>query len=343
MHGTDTIRMDKVVTLSHGSGGRLTRKLVSGLFADRFRMKDPLTDSAVVMSESRYYAFTTDSYVVDPVFFPGGDIGKLSVCGTVNDLAVSGAVPQQLSVSFIIEEGFPFSDLERIVESMAAVSDEAGVRIITGDTKVVERGKCDKIYINTSGTGVLNEKYLDIGRAGRVKTGDKLIINGSSGTHAIAVLAARKQLAFSVPVLSDCAPLNSMIHEVLNKTEGIRFMRDITRGGLATVLNELADLTGKSITVNENKIPVEDPVKGVCEMYGFDPLYLANEGKVLFVCDASESERVIEILSANRYGKQAAIIGELTDRPGAVVTLETITGGTRIIDMPSGSLLPRIC
>lgn len=343
MHGSDTEEMDNRITLNHGSGGRLTRKLVSGLFAERFRMKEPLTDSAIIACEGEHYAFTTDSYVVDPVFFPGGDIGKLSVCGTVNDLAVSGAVPRNLSVSFIIEEGFPCSDLERIVDSMAAASQEAGVRIITGDTKVVERGKCDKIYINTSGTGTLKDSFLHIGSAGRVKPGDKLIINGPLGNHAIAVLGARKQLGFSAPVLSDCAPLNKMIYEVLEKTEGINFMRDLTRGGLAAVLNELADLSGRSVSVRENRIPVDDPVRGVCEMYGFDPLYLANEGKVLFVCDTSESEKVIEILNANLYGKQAAVIGEITDGPGLMVTIETITGGIRIIDMPSGSLLPRIC
>jgi hydrogenase expression/formation protein HypE len=335
--------MENRIVLNHGGGGLLTRKLIQGLFADRFGLTDPLTDSAVIAHEGEHYAFTTDSYVVDPIFFPGGDIGKLSVCGTVNDLAVAGAVPGFLSASFIIEEGLPLRDLEQIVESMALASAEAGTKIITGDTKVVERGKCDKIYINTSGTGILKKDHLHIGIAAGVEPGDKLIINGPLGNHAVSVMGARKQLNFSAPVISDCAPLNRMIQEVLAKTYGVKFMRDLTRGGLAGVLNELADICGRSIIVNESMIPVDEPVRAVCEMYGFDPMYLANEGKVLFVCSPAESEKIVRILSGNCYGKQSAIIGEIAEKQRSMVIMNTSTGGSRIIDMPSGGILPRIC
>ena len=273
--------MSETITLNHGSGYKLTHDLIGNLFARAFRMSLPLTDSAVLKEDGFFLAFTTDSYVVDPLFFPGGDIGKLSICGTVNDLAVSGAIPGYISVSFIIEEGFPFKDLRRVVVSMAEEAIQAGVSIVTGDTKVVEKGKCDKLYITTSGTGIIAPQFEPLSSGRNVQSGDSLIINGPVGNHAVAILGARKKLSFHSPVTSDCASLNHMIRNVLNNCREIRFMRDLTRGGLAAVLNELAEMTRFGITVNEESIPVDDPVRGLCEILGFDPLYLANEGKVL--------------------------------------------------------------
>jgi hydrogenase expression/formation protein HypE len=335
--------MRKHVTIHHGSGGKLTKELVSDFFAKRFGMNDPLTDSAILYLKGGTLAFTTDSYVVDPVFFPGGDIGKLAVCGTINDLAVSGAVPEYIAASFIIEEGFPVKDLDSIVCSMAEEALIAEVKIVTGDTKVVEKGKCDKIFITTSGTGILAKKYKDISTGRKVKAGDKLIINGSIGNHAIAVLGARNNISFSSPVISDCASLNHLINSVLDKCSGVRFMRDITRGGLGTILNELSGIINSVIEINESAVPVDDPVRGICEIMGFDPLYLANEGKVLFVAGKSEHELVLDILRSHPLGKNAEIIGEILPENKTLVILRTSAGGMRILDMPSGIQVPRIC
>jgi hydrogenase expression/formation protein HypE len=335
--------MNGFITLDHGSGGKQTGELIEKIFANRFSISSPLTDSAVLRNNGILLAFTTDSFVIDPVFFPGGNIGKLAVCGTVNDLAVSGADPLSLSASFIIEEGFPLNDLDEIAYSLSAEAESAGVKIVTGDTKVVEKGKCDRIFINTSGIGILQTRWEHIGTGSNVMPGDKLIINGPLGNHAVAVLGARNNLNFSVPVISDCASLNRLIHAVLEKCEGIHFMRDITRGGLAAILNELAAMTGSAIEVNEAAIPVDDPVKGICEMLGFDPLMLANEGKVLMVVEAGEEGRVLNILRSDALGKDAAVIGEIIQVKNNLVILNTVTGGRRILDMPSGMLLPRIC
>ncbi|HUV00083.1 MAG TPA: hydrogenase expression/formation protein HypE, partial [Bacteroidales bacterium] len=244
--------MSDFITLNHGSGGNLTHSLIRNLFVKSFGMTEPLTDSALLKESGYTLAFTTDSYVVDPLFFPGGNIGKLAVCGTVNDLAVSGAVPLYMAVSFIIEEGFPFSDLEIIVRSMAEEAANAGVKIVTGDTKVVEKGKCDKIFITTSGTGILTGELGHIGTGERIQTGDKLIINGPVGNHAIAVLGARNNLSFSSPVVSDCVSLNHLVRALTEECSQIHFMRDLTRGGLGTVLNELAQMTGSEIIVDES-------------------------------------------------------------------------------------------
>ncbi|MFZ0280345.1 MAG: hydrogenase expression/formation protein HypE [Bacteroidales bacterium] len=335
--------MSETITLNHGSGYKLTHDLIGNLFAQAFRMSLPLTDSAVLKEDGFFLAFTTDSYVVDPLFFPGGDIGKLSICGTVNDLAVSGAIPGYISVSFIIEEGFPFMDLRRVVVSMAEEAIQAGVSIVTGDTKVVEKGKCDKLYITTSGTGIIAPQFEPLSSGRNVQSGDSLIINGPVGNHAVAILGARKKLSFHSPVISDCASLNHMIRNVLNSCSEIRFMRDLTRGGLAAVLNELADMTRFGITINEESIPVDDPVRGLCEILGFDPLYLANEGKVLIVAGEKERDKVLDILRNDPRGKDAALIGEITSEKRGVVILNTLTGGKRVLDMPSGLQLPRIC
>lgn len=318
-------------------------EIISRMFTVRFGMSEPLTDSALLKLGSERLAFTTDSYVVDPLFFPGGNIGKLAVCGTVNDLAVAGATPLYLSASFIIEEGFPLGDLEKIAVSMAEEAMKAGVKIVTGDTKVVEKNKCDCLFITTSGAGILPPEREHISSGTRIQFGDKILINGSMGNHAVAVLGARNNLNFTTTVLSDCAPLNHMIEAVLKECNDIRFMRDLTRGGLAGVLNELAAITGTGIMIDEETVPVDDPVKGVCEMLGFDPLYMANEGKVLLVAGESTALKVLSILKSDPLGKNSAIVGEIIPDKRNHVILNTVSGGKRIIDLPSGIQLPRIC
>jgi hydrogenase expression/formation protein HypE len=335
--------MNESISLNHGSGGSLTGKMIKDVFVKRFGLTEPLTDSAVLKETGFLLAFTTDSYVVDPIFFPGGDIGKLAVCGTVNDLAVSGAVPRYISASFIIEEGFPLKSLTLIADSMSSEAEKAGVKIVTGDTKVVEKGKCDKIFINTSGIGILKPAHEHISTAKKVKPGDKLIINGPVGNHAIAVLSARKKLTFNSPVVSDCASLNHLIQKVLDECDDIHFMRDITRGGLATVLNELTHIILSGITINESSVPVDEPVKGLCEILGFDPLYLANEGKVLFVVDKKEYKKVLHVLHSQSLGKYSEVIGEVIEPNDNMVILNTAIGGKRILDMPTGEQIPRIC
>lgn len=335
--------MKDFVSLNHGSGGKLTHELIEKVFAKRFGMTEPLTDSAILEGSGFTVAFTTDSYVVDPLFFPGGNIGKLAVCGTVNDLAVSGADPKYLAASFIIEEGFPINDLNIIVESMAEEAGKAGVKIVTGDTKVVEKGKCDKLFITTSGIGILNPDMKHISTGKQIKPGDKLIINGPLGNHAIAVLGARNNLNFSTPVISDCASLNHLIKSILQNCKEIRFMRDLTRGGLATVLNELAAMIGLGIIIDEDSVPLDDPVKGLCEVLGFDPFYLANEGKILIVVGTCEETRVLDILRSDPLGKNSEIIGEIIPDKRNLVILNTSIGGKRTLDMLTGQQLPRIC
>ena len=335
--------MSEYISLNHGSGGSLTGKLIRDIFSKRFGMDEPLTDSAVLEKNGALVSFTTDSYVVDPIFFPGGNIGKLAICGTVNDLAVSGAVPVYISASLIIEEGFPFHDLEKIADSMAEEAKNAGVRIVTGDTKVVEKGKCDKIFITTSGIGILHPDFEHISGGRKVRPGDKLLINGPVGNHAIAVLGARNALTFNTPVVSDCASLNHLISRVLEECGEVHFMRDLTRGGLATVLNELTGMILSGIIINESSVPVDEPVKGLCEILGFNPLYLANEGKVLFVVSNKEHKKVLNVLRSHPLGKYSEIIGEIVENGSNLVTLNTSIGGRRILDMPSGIQLPRIC
>ncbi len=335
--------MSEFIKISHGSGGILTGELIRNVFTGKFGMSDPLTDSAIIELSGTRLAFTTDSYVIDPVFFPGGNIGKLSVCGTVNDLAVSGATPLYISASFIIEEGFPLNDLETIALSMAEEAAAADVRIVTGDTKVVEKGKCDKIFITTAGTGSLKPGREYIGTGKNVRPGDKLIVNGPLGNHAVALLGVRNNLNFTSPVISDCASLNKMIGDLVDECPGIHFMRDLTRGGLAGILNELSVITGFGITIDENNVPVDDPVRGLCEILGFDPFYLANEGKVLIVADADQAEKAIGILKRGPHGIYASIIGEIESGKQKSVVLNTVAGGKRVLPAPSGIMLPRIC
>jgi hydrogenase expression/formation protein HypE len=338
------IKNDKVL-LGHGSGGKLSHDLISELFVKHFNNAylDKQTDASILELPDKQVSFTTDSFVVDPIFFPGGDIGKLAVCGTVNDLAVSGATPLYLSAGFIIEEGFPFQDLETIVRSMAAEAKKAGVVIVTGDTKVVNRGKCDKIFINTAGIGKIAKQHLHIGEGSRIKAGDKIIINGSVGDHGMAVLSARKELNIQSDIQSDCASLNGLIHEILTVSDGIKFMRDATRGGLATVLAELAEKKNFGITLEESQLLVSQKVKAFCELLGFDPLYVANEGKVVIIVDPDAAEKVIRVMVDHEFGKDARIIGEITGSYAGKAFINTGIGGKRILDMLAGEQLPRIC
>ena len=335
--------MKDIITLGHGSGGKQMHDLIKEIFTGSFGMPEPLTDSAILDFTGNKLAFTTDSYVVDPLFFPGGNIGKLAVCGTVNDLAVSGARPLYLSASFIIEEGFPFAKLSEIAASMAEEAHKAGIKIVTGDTKVVEKGKCDGLFITTSGAGAVLPGREHISSGKRIRPGDKLIINGPPGNHSIAVLGARKDLSFTTNVVSDCAALNHLIESVYNACDGIHFMRDVTRGGLAAVLNEIAGITGMGMSVDEPSVPVDDPVRGACEMLGFDPLYLANEGKVLIIAGAGSEDKILGIMRSDPAGTRPEIIGEVLSGEKNHVILNTVTGGKRIIDMPIGLQLPRIC
>ncbi len=338
-----SLKEDKIM-LSHGSGGRMMHQLIEELFVKNFKnsILEEQTDAAILQVGSTEIAFTTDSFVIDPLFFPGGNIGKLAVCGTVNDLAVSGAEPLYLSVSFILEEGFSMRELELIVESLAAEAKNAGVQIVTGDTKVVNKGKCDKLFINTAGIGRMKPENRHIARAQNIVPGDLILINGTIGDHGIAVMNARESFQFKASIESDCACLNRLIAEVLEKAS-VKFMRDPTRGGVATVLNELADKIHFGIEIEESALPVNKGVMAMCEVLGFDPLHVANEGKVILVVGVEEGEMILEILKNNPLGTQSAIIGRVVeDHPGKVV-LKNETGGRRIIDSLSGDQLPRIC
>ncbi|MBI9053776.1 MAG: hydrogenase expression/formation protein HypE [Bacteroidales bacterium] len=336
--------MNELITLNHGGGGKASQDLIKNIFIKSFG--DPrsiLSDSAILKIDSNKIACTTDSFVIDPIFFPGGDIGKLAVCGTVNDLAVSGAVPKYLTVSFILEEGLPIKDLKRIVESISVQAKLANIKIVAGDTKVVNNGKCDKIFINTTGIGIFENDYTYIGSGEKVSVGDKLLVNGTIGDHSIAVLGARNELDFKTDIQSDCACLNELIQSVLKAGKRVKFMRDVTRGGLATVLNELVGIVNLGLELEEKEIPVKESVRGLCEVLGFDPLYLANEGKVLMVVHPDDAEGVIEILNKNLLGIESRIIGEVvSDHPGMVIG-KTEIGGKRIINMLQGEQLPRIC
>lgn len=336
--------MTDIITLNHGSGGRASQDLIKDIFISSFGDPDViLSDSAILNLDSKQIAFTTDSFVIDPLFFPGGDIGKLAVCGTVNDLAVSGAVPKYLSASFILEEGFLLNDLETIAESMGKQAEMSNIKIVAGDTKVVPKGKCDKIFINTTGIGEFEKDYKYLSTGEKVEVGDTVIINGTLGDHSIAVLGARNKLGFSTAIQSDCACLNELIQSVLKENIQVKFMRDITRGGLATILNELSQITNLGVGLNEKEIPVQESVSGLCEMLGFDPLYLANEGKVLMVVHPDDADRTVNILKKNSFGKESKVIGGIVaDHPKMVVG-KTEVGGKRIINMLHGEQLPRIC
>ena len=338
-------KKEEKILLSHGNGGRMMHDLIENLFIRHFgnSILEEQTDAAILPVGSPEMAFTTDSFVIDPLFFPGGNIGKLAVCGTVNDLAVSGAVPRYLSVSFIIEEGFPVAELEVIVKSLADEARYAQVSVVTGDTKVVNKGKCDKLFINTAGIGTVRREDRLAGKAQGIDPGDVIIISGTIGDHGLAVLNARESFNFKSPVVSDCASMNHMIREVLEKPSGVKFMRDPTRGGVATVLNELASKINLGIAIDEAALPVSKGVQAMCEILGFEPLHIANEGKVLLVVPENESLKILGILKNNALGAQSAVIGKIvSDHPGKVV-LNTGTGGRRIIDSLTGDPLPRIC
>jgi hydrogenase expression/formation protein HypE len=332
---------DKIL-LAHGSGGKLAHELVEKGFVKALAnpLLAKLDDSAVFDLRGRL-AFTTDSYVVSPIFFPGGDIGKLAVCGTVNDLAMSGAKPLYLSLAFIIEEGFSQSELNKVVDSVRKAADEAGVEIVTGDTKVVPRGGADRLFINTAGVGIIAEG-VDISGS-NARPGDRVILSGTIGDHGIAVISQREELSFATSLKSDCAPLGGLVADMLKASPNIHCLRDPTRGGLATSLNELAKQSGVSIRIEEQKIPVREEVLAACEMLGFDPLYVANEGKLVAIVSPKDADKVLKAMRKNGYGKEAAIIGEVgVEKPGRVV-MKTLLGASRIVDMLTGDLLPRIC
>lgn len=332
--------MDDIITLDYGSGGKKTARLIEGLIVPA--LNNPalgeLGDGAVVPGASML-VFSTDSFVIDPIFFPGGDIGELSVCGTVNDISVSGGEAKYLSCAFIIEEGFEMAALERIIASIRAAAERAGVCVVTGDTKVVDRGRGDKIYVNTAGIGFLKHPGLSP-RA--IRPGDKVILSGTAGDHGTAVMLARSGM-MQGELLSDCAPLNGLCEAVLGCGAAVRVLRDPTRGGVATTLNEFIEGTALGIELKEELIPVRPGVQAACDMLGLDPLYCANEGKLLAVAAPEDAQRVVKAMRENEYGRDAAVIGEVSvDYPGKLV-MDTAFGGKRVLQKLSGAQLPRIC
>ncbi len=331
------------VLLAHGGGGKLMHNLIEKMFCAAFT-NDILKqehDSVQIELSGNNIAFTTDSYVVKPIFFSGGDIGSLAVNGTVNDLAMSGAIPKYLSLGLIIEEGFGMNDLWRVVQSIASAAKDAGVKIATGDTKVVDNGKGDGIFINTSGIGII-EHNLNISPK-NIQRGDVIILNGDIGRHGIAIMAEREGLEFEHKIESDCAPLNEIIQNIINAGIDVHCLRDLTRGGLSSTLNELAATSHTEIIIDETTVPVREDVKGACEILGFDPMYVANEGKFIAIVPESDAQKCIEVMSTHKYGEGSAIIGNITQANEAIVKLKSRIGTTRILDMLSGEQLPRIC
>ena len=339
--------MNEKVMLGHGSGGSMMKHIIDEVFFQAYAGEELLAgnDAAVlsVPAGSRL-SFSTDSFVVTPHFFPGGDIGRLAVCGTVNDVATSGATPLYLSCGFILEEGYPIADLKRICASMAQAAQEAGVRIVTGDTKVVNRGHGDGVFINTSGVGVLPE---GVNLGGQYcHAGDTVLVSGTIGDHGITIMSQRESLSFFADIASDAAPLNHLIANVLAATPDTRCFRDPTRGGLASTLNELAAQANVDITINEAAVPVRDAVRGACEMLGYDVMQVANEGKMVCVVPAGQAQAALDAMKESPYGKDAALIGEVTESTpgrGNKVFLQTAFGSTRVLDMLVGEQLPRIC
>lgn len=331
------------VLLDHGSGGKVSHSMFSDLILPLFSSPELLQqdDGAVLDIAGARLAFSTDSYVVDPVFFPGGNIGDLAVNGTVNDIAMCGAVPKFISVGLILEEGFPVEDLKIILTSMAKAAQKAGVRIVTGDTKVVPRGKADKIFINTSGIGVI-PPHVHVSGA-NAQPGDAVILSGTLADHGITVLSTREGLKFDSDIKTDSAPLNGMAQAILNSGCRVHVLRDPTRGGLGTTLNEIAVQSGVEILIDEASLPIRGPVRGTCELLGFDPLYIANEGKLVAFVPQEDAQKVLEIIQANEYGKEAAVIGRVSQKSTGKVFLKTFIGGTRLVDMLTGEQLPRIC
>jgi hydrogenase expression/formation protein HypE len=331
------------ITLAHGSGGKATQTLVEAVFLEAFRnrMLEPLEDSAEFTVDGSRLALTTDSFVVSPLFFPGGTIGDLAVNGTVNDLAVSGARPLYLTAGFILEEGFVIYDLTRIVESMSAAAAAAGVQVVTGDTKVVQRGKADGCYVNTAGVGLIDHP----GRLGiaTARPGDAVLVSGPIGDHGITVMLARGELDIDADIESDTAPVHGLVSDLLAAVPGVRGLRDATRGGVATILNEIARAADVAVVVDEKTIPVRDEVRGASELLGIDPLYVACEGRIVVIVDGADAEDAIEVMRGNPLGAGAAIIGRIAEDPPGLVLLNTAFGGTRIVDLLVGDPLPRIC
>lgn len=341
--------ISKVITLAHGGGGKAMRDLIDDVFVQAFSNPalNTLEDQArFYLSDLAKYgdrlAMTTDSYVIDPIFFPGGDIGKIAICGTVNDLAVGGAVPLYLTCAMIIEEGMQVETLRTIVKSMADTAKEAGVTIVTGDTKVVEKGSCDKIFINTAGVGIIHSDY-QLG-AEKAQAGDRILVNGFLGDHGAAILDARGDMNLSTSIKSDCAPLQGIIHTLLEAAPNTRFIRDATRGGIASVLNEIAESSNCAIEITEEKTPIRKEVIGFCEILGLDPLYLANEGKLVAVVPENEVAQALKAMRAHPLGQDSADIGSiLAEGRAGRVHMQTSFGGKRIVDMLIGEQLPRIC
>jgi hydrogenase expression/formation protein HypE len=336
------------VLLDHGSGGKISHSMMSDIILPLFN--NPalamLDDGATLNISSKKIAFSTDTYVVDPIFFPGGNIGDLAVNGTVNDVAMCGADPLYISVGLIIEEGLLISDLEKILKTMADAAKKAGVNVVTGDTKVVPKGKADKIFINTSGIGILPEGINVTGA--NAQPGDKIIISGSIADHGITILSSREDLKMTSDIKTDSAALNHMVKAIIDSGNEIHVLRDPTRGGLGTTLNEIASQSNVEIRIKENLLPVKGSVAGMCELLGFDPLYIANEGKLIAFAPENHAEKILEIIRKDEFGKDACIIGEVmpenaNSKNNGKVFLETLIGGTRIVDMLTGEQLPRIC
>jgi len=344
---------DKIIQLSHGDGGIKTGELITNLLLGYFgnEVLNKLEDSAVISCSGHKIAYTTDSFVVDPIFFPGGNIGKLSICGTINDLVTTGCVPTALSLSFIIEEGFTVSDFKKILSSIKNTINDNELRIVTGDTKVVGKGSADKIFINTSGIGIIN-KNIELSPR-RIKAGDKILINGGIAEHGIAILGSRKEFNFKSSIKSDCAPLSSLVTDMLSVSKKIHALRDVTRGGLASILFEMSGASGHSINIYENEIPIKKEVLGICQFLGLDPLYIANEGKMVVFVDNKDTDRVLLAMKKNEYGKDSRIIGEVTEKyeksdtgkksdKGNVILI-TRLGTIRTLDLQYCEQLPRIC
>jgi hydrogenase expression/formation protein HypE len=336
------MKTDKIL-LDHGGGGKMSHRLITDLLLPVFdnSILSKLHDGAVVEINGQRLAFSTDTFVVDPIFFPGGSIGDLAINGTVNDLAMCGAIPQYLSVGLILEEGFSISDLERIINDIGAAAQKAGVMVVTGDTKVVPKGAADKIFINTSGLGMISEHVNISGH--RACIGDKIILSGSIADHGMAVLTQREGLTFESTIKSDTAPLNRMVKHMLSICHDIHVLRDPTRGGVATALNEIAIQSNVGIRIFEDHISLKDNVAGICELLGFDPMYIANEGKLIAFVDSDHAEAVLSAIKEDDFGKDASIIGEVVSDHQRQVIMQTRIGGTRIVDMLTGEQLPRIC
>ncbi|MFD0775104.1 hydrogenase expression/formation protein HypE, partial [Streptomonospora algeriensis] len=334
---------DERITLAHGAGGKATATLIRAMFLDAFANPalERLDDAATVEAGAGRLAMTTDSFVVSPLFFPGGDIGDLAVNGTVNDVAASGARPLYLSAGFILEEGMLTSELARITDSMARAADDAGVQIVTGDTKVVQRGKGDGCYINTAGVGVV-EHDLVLG-ADQARPGDAVLVSGPVGDHGVTVMLARGELGIESDVVSDTAPLNGLVEALMGACRGVRCLRDATRGGMATVLNEIADASEAAVVVDEKRVPVRDEVRGAAEILGIDPMYMACEGRLVAVVDGAEADAALAAMRAHPLGRGAEVVGTVAADPPSLVLLKTEFGGTRIVDVMIGDPLPRIC